>query len=147
MVTRDVVKAFQIALAYGSYNFENFQNITHAHKSRNALAFMRFPIQIPEDNSQFIFVVKQGILSKDESESLGKKIALKWIALGRRLGFDEGELDEIQEKQKDLSEKGYQMLSRWKQREGTAAHYKTLYDALIHDNVQRKDLAEEYCCE
>ena len=36
----------QIALAYGSCNFENFQNITHAHKSRNALAFIRFPILI-----------------------------------------------------------------------------------------------------
>ena len=46
MVTRDVMKVFQIALAYGSCNFENFQNITRAHKSRNALAFMRFPIHI-----------------------------------------------------------------------------------------------------
>ena len=46
MVTRDVLKVFQIALAYGSCNFENFQNITRAHKSRNALAFMRFPILI-----------------------------------------------------------------------------------------------------
>ena len=36
----------QIALAYGSCNFENFQNITRAHKSRNALAFIRFPILI-----------------------------------------------------------------------------------------------------
>ena len=36
----------QIALAYGSCNFENFQNITRAHESRNALAFIRFPILI-----------------------------------------------------------------------------------------------------
>ena len=34
----------QIAIAYGSCNFENFQNTTRAHKSRNALAFMRFPV-------------------------------------------------------------------------------------------------------
>ena len=46
MVTRDVLKAFQIALAYGSCNSENFQNTTRAHKSRIALAFMRFPIRI-----------------------------------------------------------------------------------------------------
>ena len=50
MVTRDVLKVFQIALAYGSCNFENFQNITRAHKSRNALAFMRFPILITLSN-------------------------------------------------------------------------------------------------
>ena len=36
----------QIALAYGLCNFENFQNITRAHKSRNALAFIQFPILI-----------------------------------------------------------------------------------------------------
>ena len=36
----------QIALAYGSCNFENFQSITRAHKSRNAPAFIRFPILI-----------------------------------------------------------------------------------------------------
>ena len=34
-VTRDVLKVFQIALTY---------HISRAHKSRNALAFMRFPI-------------------------------------------------------------------------------------------------------
>ena len=39
----------QIALTYGSCNFENFQNITRAHKSRNALAFIRFPILIGVD--------------------------------------------------------------------------------------------------
>ena len=38
MVTRDVLKVLQIVLAYGSCNFENFQNITRAHKSRNARA-------------------------------------------------------------------------------------------------------------
>ena len=43
MVTRDVLKAFKIALAYGSFNFDNFQNITRAHKSRNALEFKRIP--------------------------------------------------------------------------------------------------------
>ena len=46
MVTHDVLKVFQIALPYGSCYFENFQNITCAHKSRNTLAFMRFPIFI-----------------------------------------------------------------------------------------------------
>ena len=46
MVTRDVLKVFQIILAYGSCNFENFQNVIGAHKSRNALAFRRLPVLI-----------------------------------------------------------------------------------------------------
>ena len=36
----------EIALAYGLCNFESFQNITRADKSRNALAFIQFPILI-----------------------------------------------------------------------------------------------------
>ena len=36
----------QIALTYGSCNFENFHNINRAHKSRNAIAFMRFSVRI-----------------------------------------------------------------------------------------------------
>ena len=56
MVTRDVVKAFQIALTYGSCKyFENFQNITCAHKSQNALAFMQFPILIKIDPKKHNF--------------------------------------------------------------------------------------------
>ena len=31
-------KSYEPARAYGSCNFENFQNITRAHKSRNARA-------------------------------------------------------------------------------------------------------------
>ena len=42
MGTSDILKV----LAFGSCNFESFQNITRAHKSRNALAFIRFPILI-----------------------------------------------------------------------------------------------------
>ena len=41
MVTHDVLKAFQIALAHGSCNLKNLLNITRVHKSRNTLAFMR----------------------------------------------------------------------------------------------------------
>ena len=36
----------QIALALDSCNFEKYQNIDHAHKSRNALAFIRFSLLI-----------------------------------------------------------------------------------------------------
>ena len=38
MSTSDVLKVLKIARAVGECNFENFQNITRAHKSRNARA-------------------------------------------------------------------------------------------------------------
>ena len=41
--------------------FENFQNITRAHKSRNALAFIRIPILI--DTSLITLIIFSEILS------------------------------------------------------------------------------------
>ena len=37
------------------------------------------------------------------------------------------------------------MLRLWKTNNGAAADYKTLHDALVHNMVQRKDLAEKLC--
>ena len=37
------------------------------------------------------------------------------------------------------------MLVLWKTNNGEAADYKTLHDALVHELVKRKDLAEKYC--
>ena len=39
------------------------------------------------------------------------------------------------------------MLKLWKGNNGKDADYKTLYNALVHELVQRKDLAEKYCLE
>ena len=35
----------------------------------------------------------------------------------------------------------------WKQKEGSDATYKVLYDALCNEIVQCKLLAEEFCCD
>ena len=39
------------------------------------------------------------------------------------------------------------MLKLWKANNGEAADYKTLFNALVHKVVQRRDLGEEYCFE
>ena len=44
MVTRDFFQVLKTARAAGECNFENLKNITRAHTSQNALAFIRFPI-------------------------------------------------------------------------------------------------------
>ena len=64
MVTHDIVlNAFQFELAYGLGNFENFQNITCAHKSRNALALMRFAILNKIRGSTVPFMVSRIYMS------------------------------------------------------------------------------------
>ena len=75
---------------------------------------------------------------------MGKDIAEDWMKLGRRL-VSEAKLQEIDQARVQLSEKGYLMLKHWKQSNGTAATYQALCNALQHELVQRKDLAEKFC--
>ena len=93
----------------------------------------------------FLFVVKQGTPTDNQLEGLGGKIAEKWEKLGRRLGVSDAKLEEINRAHDQLSEKGYRMLKHWKQDKGSSATYEALCDALEHEFVQHRDLAEQFC--
>ncbi|XP_027051572.1 FAS-associated death domain protein-like isoform X1 [Pocillopora damicornis] len=91
---------------------------------------------------------KEGVVSNDDLQTLGKAIGVKWDRLARRLpGITEDDIEEIEDRYKNLSQRGFHMLKLWKTNNGEAADYKTLYDALVHELVQRKDLAQKYCLE
>ena len=80
-----------------------------------------------------------------ELEGLGVSIGDKWTNLGRRLNIEEPKLQAIGKDFDSLHERGFQMLKHWKQKKGSGANYKSLSDALRHNLVERKDLAEKYC--
>ena len=67
------------------------------------------------------------------------------MKLGRRLDVGDPTLQEIDEAQYKLPEKGYQMLKRWKEKKGADATYQDLCDALQHKLVLRQDLVEKIC--
>ena len=93
----------------------------------------------------FPFLIKRGTPKNEELQKLGKKIGVKWDTLGRRLGVEEPELENIEQRHKDLEKRGYAMLMHWKQKNGSEATYQILIAALQDDRVQCKDLAEEIC--
>ena len=94
----------------------------------------------------FLFVVKQGTPTPDELERLSAFIGKDWMTFGRCLGVRDENLDEIdQHPNLQIREKGYRMLKRWSQKNGFDATYKALCDGLLHDLVERKDLAETFC--
>ena len=78
---------------------------------------------------------------------LARELAGKWKILGRRLGFNEAVIDDLDQANEELAEKAYKMLIAWKQKVGSEATYKVLYDTLRHELVECKDLAEQYCCD
>ena len=66
--------------------------------------------------------------------------------LARRPRFHKGETTGFHEDSEELSEKAFDMLIRWKEKGGVDATYSVIYDALCHEVVQQRDLAERFCC-
>ncbi len=91
--------------------------------------------------------VKEGTPEKDDLERLAKEVVKEWKVLGRRLlENDEAALDAIHKDNEECGEKAYKMLLKWKQAKGASgATFQVLHDALCHDLVDRKDLAEKFC--
>jgi len=90
-------------------------------------------------------VLKASVPRDEVLEGLGQSIGDKWMNLGRRLNINESKLEGIAKDFEPLHERGFQMLKHWKQKQGSGANYKSLSDALKHNLVERKDLAEKYC--
>ena len=94
----------------------------------------------------FIFLVKQEDLRNEDLEWLSSELE-EWKPLGRRLKIKEATLTEFDHDCGKKREKIYKMLLHWKWANGAAATYMVLHDALCHPLVDRKGLAEQYCCQ
>ena len=69
----------------------------------------------------------------------------KWKAVGRCLGLNEADLDEIEVDEDQLYERCYTVLKRWTEICGSGANYEALSAALVHPAVQMPSLAWKYC--
>ena len=94
----------------------------------------------------FDIAVKDGELTNDELEELAGKLGSSWDALGRRLGFTNARITGFHKDNEEYANKPLKMLFRWREKEGSDATYRVLYNALCHRLVQRADLAEQFCC-
>jgi len=93
--------------------------------------------------------VKDGQVSDEDMENLAEQLGDEWVKLGRRLKVSHAILRGLSRNTQlypDLSLKAYEMLSKWRNREGDSATYQVLYEALCHEHVGRKDLAQTICC-
>ena len=92
-------------------------------------------------------MVKDGEPTDCELEYLSLELAEKWETLARRLEFNQPAITNFDKANEGLDAKAFKMLQSWKQREGSKATYTVLYNALCHDLVECKRLAEKFCCD
>ena len=90
--------------------------------------------------------MKAGNPSDDELERLSTQLCDNWEKLGRRLSFNDAELSVFRTGNYGKAEEARRMLVSWKQKEGSEATYQVLYDALTHEFVSCRLLAETFCC-
>ena len=94
----------------------------------------------------FLFAeIKRGSPTSDELEGLSERISDKWKRLGRKLKFRKAQITEHDKSNETLYEKAYNLLTSWKERDGSDATYRVLHKAL--SDVERRDLAQEFCCQ
>ena len=89
---------------------------------------------------------KSGSPGEEELEELAEYITDVYEKLGRRLEIHDAKLYALRKDYEKCSEIAYQMLLHWKQRDASNATYQVLYDALCHSLVNRRDLAQKFCC-
>ena len=92
------------------------------------------------------FAVKAGIPSNDELEKLSRQLGNDWESLGRRLGYIDEGLTAFRRDKDGMFDATRRMLIDWKKTKGSDATYQVLHDALTHEFVGCKLLAEEFCC-
>ena len=78
---------------------------------------------------------------------ISKDLGKDWLWVGRVLGIEDSELDNIRERNTQLYECSYQMLQSWAGKNGDQATYECLARALLHRAVGKRDIAEKYCFE
>ena len=106
-----------------------------------AIRTTRYPLILMLFCDVFMFSVKQGVPSDEELEQLSLQLE-NWEELGRRLKIEEKTLATIDDDYREKRKKIRRMLRHWKERDGSTATYKVLHDALCHQFVNRRDLAE-----
>lgn len=95
----------------------------------------------------FFSVIKDGVPTNDDLELLSMKLpGSAWKHLARSLKFDEAEITAFDSENRELREKAYKMLLKWKAKCGNElATYRVLYHTLCGERVGQTELAERFC--
>ncbi|EDO26186.1 predicted protein [Nematostella vectensis] len=91
------------------------------------------------------FVSKSGRPTVDDMILLAREVGSLWKRLGRALGLDEPELEQLEADKTQLYERCYGVLKRWTEIQASAATYESLGRALLHATVMKRDLYLEFC--
>ena len=89
--------------------------------------------------------LRTGKVSDTVIDAISNELGTKWIWVGRLLGLEDTELDDIRENTGSLYECSHTMLLSWTQKSTSQATYEWLARALSHIAVGKGLIAQKYC--
>ena len=89
--------------------------------------------------------MRTGKVSDTAIDAISNELGTKWIWVGRLLGLEDTELDDIRENNGSLYECSHTMLLSWTQKSTSQATYEWLAQALSHTAVGKGLIAQKYC--
>lgn len=92
--------------------------------------------------------VKQQEIRESDLMKIGNEITKQRCRLGRVLGVEDGELEQIKENyREDSLEQSFRILKRWMEIKGSHATYTALAKALLDRTVALQSVLEKFCLE
>ena len=92
--------------------------------------------------------VKQQKIRESDLMKIGNEIIKQRCRLGRVLGVEDGELEQIKENyREDSLEQSFRILKRWMEIKGSDATYTALAKALLDRTVALKSVLQKFCLE
>lgn len=126
-------------------------NIAHSYfVNMSLLSIYLFVSLFTYLQSLFFLVenVKQQEIRESDLMKIGNEITKQRCRLGRVLGVEDGELEQIKEDYPEKSlEQSFRILKRWMEIKGSDATYTALAKALLDRTVALKSVLEKFCLE
>ena len=126
-------------------------NIAHSYfVNMSLLSIYLFVSLFTYLQSLFFLVenVKQQEIRESDLMKIGNEITKQRCRLGRVLGVEDGELEQIKENYRENSlEQSFRILKRWMEAKGRDATYTALAKALLDRTVALKSVLEKFCLE
>lgn len=139
----------------GAVLFPSLPNPLFLFPSLPPPLLLRPPTQISELFIYFCFTIleilekghlRTGKVSDTDIVAISNELGAKWIWVGRLLGLEDTDLDDIKENNGSLFECSHTMLRSWTQRSSSQlATYEWLAQALSHTAVGKGLIAQKYC--
>lgn len=126
-------------------------NIAHSYfVNMSLLSIYLFVSLFTYLQSLFFLVenVKQQEIRESDLMKIGNEITKQRCRLGRVLGVEDGELEQIKENyREDSLEQSFRILKRWMEIKGSHATYTALAKALLDRTVALQSVLEKFCLE